>query len=182
MEQNAAENIARLALNGKITYFSPVYGTELPEADFIYLPGGYPELFARQLHRRRKIMDALKAYAENGGRIFAECGGMVFLGRSLTVREGGTAYPMSGVLPLDFTAVSAKLISGYRKLIYNDVELKGNEFHYSNVATPDTSLVVAQATNLKGGEVELPLYRYKNVIASYGHWYWGDKNLFDLWK
>ncbi|MBQ8889254.1 MAG: cobyrinate a,c-diamide synthase [Bacteroidaceae bacterium] len=176
------ENIARLALNGKITYFSPVYGTELPEADFIYLPGGYPELFARQLHRRRKIMDALKAYAENGGRIFAECGGMVFLGRSLTVREGGTAYPMSGVLPLDFTAVSAKLISGYRKLIYNDVELKGNEFHYSNVATSDTSLVVTQATNLKGGEVELPLYRYKNVIASYGHWYWGDKNLFDLWK
>lgn len=176
------ENIARLAQRGKITYFSPVYGTDLPEADFIYLPGGYPELFARQLHRRHKLMESLKNYAERGGKIFAECGGMVFLGRSLTAKEGGTAYSMSGVLPLDFTIANSKLYSGYRKITYNGVELKGYEFHYSNIETNDESLTIAQATNVKGNKVDLPLYRYKNVIASYGHWYWGDKDLFDLWK
>lgn len=176
------ENLVRLAREGNITYFSPVYGTDLPEADFIYLPGGYPELFARQLHRRHKLMEALKDYAEKGGKIFAECGGMVFLGRSLTAKAGGTAYQMSGVLPLDFTTTNSKTYFGYRKLAYNGVELRGYESHYSTIESVDGSLAVAHATNLKGTPVDMPLYRYKNVIASYGHWYWGDKNLFDLWK
>lgn len=176
------ENIAKLAQKGKITYFSPVYGSELPEADFIYLPGGFPELFARQLHRRHKMMESLKEYVEKGGKVYAECGGMVFLGRSLTAKEGGTAYKMCGILPLDFTTLNYKLNSGYRKLSYNGIELKGYEFHYSGIASNNESIIVSQATNLKGAKVDLPLYRYKNVIASYGHWYWGDKDLLDLWK
>ena len=57
------------------TYFSPVYGSDLPDADLVYLPGGYPELFARQLHLRKKLMEALRTYAEEGGKILAECGG-----------------------------------------------------------------------------------------------------------
>jgi cobyrinic acid a,c-diamide synthase len=175
------ENIARLSLYGTISYFSPVYGSELPEADLIYLPGGYPELFARQLHRRHKLMDALKAYAENGGKILAECGGMVFLGRSLTAKEGGTSYEMCNILPLDFST-SPKLNSGYRKLTYNGVELKGYEFHYSTINNNDDSLISTHATNMKGNNVDLPIYRYKNVIASYGHWYWGNMDILDLWK
>ena len=83
---------------------------------------------------------------------------------------------------MDFTIANSKLYSGYRKITYNGVELKGYEFHYSNIETNDESLIIAQATNVKGNKVDLPLYRYKNVIASYGHWYWGDKDLFDLWK
>lgn len=49
---------------GDITRFSPVYGSELPEADIVYLPGGYPELFARQLHRRKRLMEQLREYVE----------------------------------------------------------------------------------------------------------------------
>lgn len=175
------ENIARLSLYGNISYFSPVYGSDLPEADLIYLPGGYPELFARQLHRRHKLMNALKDYAEKGGKILAECGGMAFLGHSITAKEGGTAYQMCNILPLDFT-ISSKLNSGYRKMTYNGVELKGYEFHYSITNTTDNSLIATQATNIKGMNVDLPIYRYKNIIASYGHWYWGDKDILDLWK
>ena len=175
------ENIARLSLYGNISYFSPVYGSDLPEADLIYLPGGYPELFARQLHRRHKLMNALKDYAEKGGKILAECGGMAFLGHSITAKEGGTAYQMCNILPLDFT-ISSKLNSGYRKMTYNGVELKGYEFHYSTTNATDNSLIATQATNIKGMNVDLPIYRYKNIIASYGHWYWGDKDILDLWK
>ena len=127
-------------------------------------------------------MQALKDYAEKGGKIFAEGGGMVFLGNTLTTKEGGTAYPMSGVLPLDFSTINNRLNSGYRKMTYNGMELRGYEFHYSNIESNDESLIVAQATNLKGNKVDLPIYRYKNVIASYGQWYWGDKDLLDLWK
>ena len=170
-----------MSLYGNISYFSPVYGSDLPEADLIYLPGGYPELFARQLHRRHKLMNALKDYAEKGGKILAECGGMAFLGHSITAKEGGTAYQMCNILPLDFT-ISSKLTSGYRKMTYNGVELKGYEFHYSITNTTDNSLIATQATNIKGMNIDLPIYRYKNIIASYGHWYWGDKDILDLWK
>ena len=52
---------------GDITRFSPVYGSELPEADIVYLSGGYPELFARQLHRRKRLMEQLREYVEKGG-------------------------------------------------------------------------------------------------------------------
>jgi cobyrinic acid a,c-diamide synthase len=162
------ENISRLAKRGNITYFSPLYGYELPEADLIYLPGGYPELFARQLHRRRKMMEALKEYAENGGKILAEGGGMTFLGRTLKSRENGTAYPMSNILPFDFIIPDTpKLYSGYRKTTYENTLMKGYEFRYSIV---------------QGDVDQLPIYRYKNVIASFTHWYWGEKDILQIWK
>jgi cobyrinic acid a,c-diamide synthase len=178
------ENISRLRKIGEITHFSPLYGYDLPEADLIYIPGGYPELFARQLHRRRKMLESLKEYAEAGGKIFAECGGMVFLGRTLKSKENGTAYPMSNILPIDFTMPSVpKLVSGYRKMSYKDTEFKGYEFHYSSILQDDTSDAcrIASITNQKGSENVATLYRYKNVIASYTHWYWGEKDLLKLW-
>lgn len=175
------ENIARLAEAGTVTYFSPVYGSDLPQADLIYLPGGYPELFARQLHRRKKLMEALKTYAEDGGKILAECGGMMFLTRALTARQGGTAYGMAGVLPLDCTMVGAKLHLGYRRVVYKGMELRGHEFHYSNVVAPDALPSVARQFNVKGTEVNTPLYRYKNVIAGYTHLYWGETDILKLW-
>lgn len=52
----------------------------------------------------------------------AECGGMMFLTRSLTVRQGGTAYAMTGILPLDCTMVGARLHLGYRRIEYKGME------------------------------------------------------------
>ncbi|MBE6276506.1 MAG: cobyrinate a,c-diamide synthase [Bacteroides sp.] len=161
------ENIEQLKRIGNITCFSPVYGSELPEADLVYLPGGYPELFARQLHRRHKLMEDLRNYAERGGRILAEGGGMLFLSRSLTLRQGGTSYPMANLLPLDFTMEEAKLQSGYRTLLHNGKEWRGNEYQYFRYA--DKS-------------VQAPLFRHKNVIASSKHLYWGETDLLKLWE
>ncbi len=136
------ENIDRLSALGSITYFSPVYGSDLPDADLVYLPGGYPELFARQLHRRKKLMEALRTYAEEGGKILAECGGMMFLTRSLTARQGGTAYAMTGILPLDCTMVGARLHLGlpqgheWQSLLFSIQ--KNMMAVMSHVATPST--------------------------------------------
>lgn len=176
------ENMARLEEAGRVTCFSPVYGSDLPEADLLYLPGGYPELFARQLHRRRKLIEAIREYVECGGKVLAECGGMLFLARSLTARQGGTAYAMAGVLPLDATMAGARLRSGYRRIAYNGLELKGHEFHYSSVAEPDALPSVAKQYDVEGMEVDTPLYRYKNVIAGYTHLYWGETDILKLWE
>jgi cobyrinic acid a,c-diamide synthase len=179
------ENIDRLSKIGNITHFSPLYGYELHEADLIYLPGGYPELFARQLHRRRKMMESLKEFAERGGKILAEGGGMLFLGRTLKSRENGTAYSMSNILPIDFCMpATPKLYSGYRKMTCGDSNFKGYEFRYSSILNDETpkSWTTKPITNQKGSESTLSLYRYKNVIASFTHWYWGDKDILKLWE
>ena len=160
------ENIASLKRIGEITYFSPVYGSDLPEADLVYLPGGFPELFARQLHRRRKLMDDLKAFAEKGGKILAEGGGSVLLCKSLTTRQGGTAYSMSGILPYDFELINNRLQTKYRKYSMADVELKGHEYRYFQ---------------LPNGVATDSIVRYKNVIACFGHLYWGETELLKWW-
>ena len=179
------ENIARLNQIGNITYFSPMHSYELPDADLIYLPGGYIELFARQLHRKKNILNAIKEYAEKGGRILAEGGGTTYLGRTLTAREGGTAYAMCNILPIDsMTQSNNRPTAGYRKSDFPFSEWKGFEFQYTSVYKEHQFIPTAMPsiTNLKGTEALQHWYRYKNVIASHTHWYWGDKDIMKLWE
>ena len=126
-------------------------------------------------------MQQLRAYAEEGGKVYAECGGMMYLGRTLTTRKGAT-YEMAGVLPVDFTVEHPRLHLGYREMKYNGVSLRGHEFHFSEVASSGNLSSAARLYDACGAEVDTPLYRYKNVIAGYTHWYWGETDLMQLWK
>ena len=175
------ENLSRLSQLGQVCFFSPLAGDPLPEADLVYLPGGYPELFAAELSSRRETMEQLRGYAESGGRILAECGGMIYLSRAIEGVEGGP-YPLCGVLPFSATMEGSRLHLGYRRLV--DVtgrEWRGHEFHYSAVTAPDALPSVAQQYDARGSAVATPLYRYKNVIAGYTHLYWGETGVLNLW-
>ena len=175
------ENLSRLSQLGQVRFFSPLAGDPLPEADLVYLPGGYPELFAPELSSRRETMQQLRDYAESGGRILAECGGMIYLSRAIEGVEGGP-YPLCGVLPFSATMDGARLQLGYRRLVdAAGREWRGHEFHYSAVTAPDALPSVAQQYDARGGAVATPLYRYKNVIAGYTHLYWGETGILNLW-
>ena len=175
------ENLSRLSQLGQVRFFSPLAGDPLPEADLVYLPGGYPELFAAELSSRRETMQQLRDYAESGGRILAECGGMIYLSRAIEGVEGGP-YPLCGVLPFSATMDGARLHLGYRRLVdAAGREWRGHEFHYSAVTAPDALPSVAQQYDARGGAVATPLYRYKNVIAGYTHLYWGETGILNLW-
>ena len=175
------ENLDSLSREGNVQFFSPLYSNELPEADLIYLPGGYPELFARQLHRRKAFLMQLRAYVERGGKVWAEGGGVLLLARSLTVREGGSAYEMSGALPLDCSMVDTKLQSGYRCAKIGNSLLKGHEFRYYGVnpcdSVPEKTMDKLHVCNVRGIETQSSLYRYKNVIAGTVHWEWGKTGI-----
>lgn len=180
------ENLDCLSALGTITFFSPLYGNNLPEADLVYIPGGYPEFYARQLHRRKPFMKQLKEYAENGGHLLAECGGLVLLSSSLTVRDGGSAYEMSGVFPFHCTMKDSCLHTGYRSLDLNDISLRGHEFRYSSFSIDDKTelrdIKCLTVNNTRGNDAGTPVYRYKNVIAGFTHWYWGETDIMKLWK
>ena len=175
------ENISSLRRLGKVEFFSPLEDTQLPECDLLYLPGGYPELYLEQLQGNVEMRGQIKDYIENGGKCWAECGGMMYLCRSIS-DEQGREYEMCGVLGQKTTMVGKRLQMGYRKFSYAGRELRGHEFHYSKVV-PDPGhplQSIAQLYNAAGNEVATPLYRYRNLIAGYTHLYWGNMNLLEL--
>ena len=175
------ENLRRLSELGTLRFFSPLAGDSLPEADLVYLPGGYPELFAAELSQQAALRTQLRDYAQAGGRILAECGGMIYLSRALEGVPGGP-YPMCGVLPFAATMDGARLHLGYRRLVdAAGRSWRGHEFHYSELVSPAALPSVAVQYNARGEQVPTPLYRFKNVIAGYTHLYWGEAGILSLW-
>ena len=165
------------AFRSRIVYFSPLHDTSLPDADLIYLPGGYPELFADELERNSGMRKAIKEYAESGGRILAECGGMIYLTEEIDGKS------MCGVFPLKTTMENARLTLGYRKVNFAKLNMRGHEFHYSHTFPAKEDIPsIAQQFNIKDMPVSTPVYRYRNTFASYTHLYWGETDIFKLWK
>lgn len=168
------ENLRMLSHLGTLSFFSPLEDATLPEADLVYLPGGYPELHLPALSANRPMRQAMYAYIEAGGRMIAECGGMMYLCREIADTDG-TPYPMVGILDQSATMEPMKLRLGYRILVYGDCRLQGHEFHYSRIRASAHPLPsVATAYTAKGVPTDTPLYRYKNLLAGYTHLYWAD--------
>ena len=172
-------NIDALRTLGSVTFFSPLHDTALPPCDFLYLPGGYPELFAETLAANSSMRESVRAYAEADGHILAECGGFMYLCRNID------GLPMCNILPLCITMQDARLHLGYRKMSWNGHLIKGHEFHYSSVretSLPSTVLRHRGQLNAAGESVPTSIYEYKKVRAGYSHWYWADdpQKFFDL--
>jgi cobyrinic acid a,c-diamide synthase len=167
------ENIEVLKQMGEVTFFSPVHDNVLPETDLLYLAGGYPELYLEALSGNTPMREKILDYCNNGGRVIAECGGMMYLGKSITDKEGNS-YPMAGFLDITTSMEQAKLTLGYRTVTINDRILKGHEFHYSTYNEERDLLKIGEVHNAKGIKVNTPIYRQKNVTASYIHFYWGE--------
>ena len=154
-----------------VNYFDPEKDVPSFEGiDLLYLPGGYPEKHLDALVKNEACRKAIKAFAEQGGRIQAECGGMMYLCEQIVTDEG--EYPMCGVLPYSITArkEDRKLSLGYRSFTLDGQEYRGHEFHYTQFLgeTPKSEV---QVYNAKGEPVPTPVFRYKNVLASYTHLY-----------
>lgn len=167
-------NIDALRAVGKVTFFSPLSDAALPPCDFLYLPGGYPELFADRLAANLSMRESIRSYAAGGGKVFAECGGYMYLCRSIDTQ------PMCDVLPFTATMQGARLHLGYRILNLQDPSghpftLRGHEFHYSTVndpaEAPQDMAIIRSQTSARHQPVSTPLYVWRNVVAGYTHWY-----------
>ena len=156
---------------GHVSFFDPE--TEIPCFDgtgLLYLPGGYPEKHLEALVGNEACRKAIREYAERGGHIVAECGGMMYLCQQIITDEG--EYPMCGVLPYSISARTSdrRLSLGYRRFTLDGREYRGHEFHYTQFLgnMPDS---IVQVYDAKGVPVPTPVFRYKNVLASYTHLY-----------
>lgn len=168
-------NIVVLQERYNVIFFSPLQDAILPPVDIVYLAGGYPELFLNQLSANVSMRQSLRQYCLAGGKVLAECGGLMYLGKSITDATG-KAYEMVGFLDLETSMAERALTLGYRALHYNDKVYYGHEFHYSVVKAETESDFIGKVYNAKGEDVRMKLYRKKNVVVSYMHFYWGDGN------
>lgn len=158
--------------------FSPLADETLPpDTDLLYLPGGYPELYARELEANRSMRRSIGAYCLEGGRTLAECGGMIYLTRDID----GAA--MCGVLPASCTMADARLRLGYRTVsLDGGLTVRGHEFHYSRLRGAESLPSMARITDARGTDTSTALYRVADTLAGYTHLYWPETDILNLWQ
>lgn len=163
---------------GEITFFSPLTDTTLPKCDFLYLPGGYPELFAEQLSENKPMLNSILQYCADEGKTFAECGGMMYLGNFILNQEG-KQFKMVNFFPISTSMEQVKLHLGYRSLNIGDLVIRGHEFHYSTCTELESlNKMKCNITNAKGNPISSNIYYKNQTIASYNHLYWGEQKEF----
>jgi cobyrinic acid a,c-diamide synthase len=155
----------------QVRFFDPE--KEVPDfdgVDLLLLPGGYPEKHLEALVKNEACRQAIRHYAQQGGSVEAECGGMMYLCEAIVTDEG--TYPMCGVLPYTISARQAdrKLSLGYRRFVLDGKAYRGHEFHYTQFMGEVPESII-QVYNAKGDPVKTPVFKVQNVLASYTHLY-----------
>ena len=183
------ENLEQLKdLGAELVEIDSIKERELPDLDALYIGGGFPETQAQALADNKGFRDSLKQRIENGLPVYAECGGLMYLGESLLVNE--KTYPMVGALPIRFLLEKKPQGHGYTILEvvkqnpYYQVgeELRGHEFHYSRplIERSDEIYSVFKVSRGHGLDGEKDGLCKKNLLATYTHLHaggsplWGD--------
>ena len=161
------------AWGAELIPFSPVNDDKLPpDIDGIYIGGGFPEMYVEELAKNTSIMSVITEAASAGMPIYGECGGLMYLGRSLRDFEGHQ-YQLTGVLPIDSRLDNTKLTLGYRTiraltdgpLLEQDKEVRGHEFHRSNLQrepNEEAAYLILEQDRREG-------FQTGNILASYIH-------------
>lgn len=172
------ENLEALESEGaELVAISSLADKALPQIDALYIGGGFPETQAQCLCANDSMMKSVKNAAESGLPIYAECGGLIYLSRSLTWH--GRRSEMAGVLPLDLKMHDKPVGHGYvRCRVDRDnpfyeigAEIKGHEFHYSGaIADADSRIEACCAMERGVGVIDKrDGLVFKSVMAGYTH-------------
>lgn len=157
----------------EILLFSPLADEVTPaDCDFIYLPGGYPELHLPELAAATQFQESLRRAAEKEIPVYGECGGYMVLGQRITGADG-QAVPMAGLLDCETSFAHRKLHLGYREVkVRGDLPLPpraiAHEFHYTTALT-EKGEPVFTASDREGRDLGTMGIRKGSVFGSYAH-------------
>ncbi len=166
----------------EVVFFSPLRDTALPEnIGGLYLPGGYPELHARELSENTSLLREIKQKIKSGLPTAAECGGFLYLGQSLTDAEG-QSWPMAGVLPGEAKDAGRLVRFGYATLSADSDSLLFragesfpiHEFHHWDSTANGTALAAKKPV---GGAEWRCGFINEHFYAGFPHLYWAGTPL-----
>ncbi|TBO34235.1 cobyrinate a,c-diamide synthase [Aquabacterium lacunae] len=156
------------ALGAEVQMFSPLHDAVLPEADALYLPGGYPELHAKALAARHDVQAWLKDHVAAGKPLVAECGGMLALIDGLTPHEG-ERVPMWGLLAGEGTMRKRLVNLGLHDVALPEGVLRGHTFHHAAMDSPLSPAGTTRPRRLNGQPEAV--WRHRRLLASFLHLY-----------
>ena len=157
----------RQRMGAHLKVFSPLHDETLPEADAVYLPGGYPELYAAQLAANVSMIDALRDHVDADLPLLAECGGMLYLTSTL-IDLDSDEHEMLDVIPATTTMQKKLAAIGSQQYELDGEAIRGHTFHYSTLQADIEPSATARTQSDGNGEA---VYHIGSVIASYLHWY-----------
>ena len=169
------------AWGAEIAPFSPLDDAALPPgAGGVYLGGGFPELFAPELSQNQSMLASVRRAIAAGRPVYAECGGLMYLGRSLSDLDG-RRFPMAGAIPVTSSMAGRRLHLGYREvaacadgpLLRAGESVRGHEFHWSVLQEPPDAARAAYRVLNQDGRPEG--FRVGSVWASYIHIHLGSR-------
>jgi cobyrinic acid a,c-diamide synthase len=169
------DNLELMELAGaEVVPFSPVHDRALPQVDGIYIGGGYPELYARELSENDGMRCALEKAHERDLPIFAECGGLMYLARE--IEWDGERQEMLGLVPGKARRGSTRVVSYVHGALTQDcalgpagTEIMGHEFHHSEMLMDEGvkyAIRLERGTGIKDGWDGMC---EGNLVASYTH-------------
>lgn len=170
------------AAGAELVPLDTLHDPHLPEVDGLFIGGGFPELFMSELEANASLREEISCAIENGMPVYAECGGLMYLARTMTWH--GKKHNMVGVIPGDVVMHEKPVGRGYIRLSETGEspwpmpagqaavpEVRGHEFHYSSLDNLDASELkyayeVKRGHGIDGHHDGIV---YKNLLASYAH-------------
>lgn len=164
------------AAGAEVVKFSPLNDQVLPDVTMLYLGGGYPELYGEKLTGNVAMREAIRAFAERGGTIYAECGGMMYLTQAIRDFKG-QSHDMVGLFPAEAVMKKSGLTLGYRTvelsqtciLGVSGVIARGHEFHYSTLVPRGPLDFACSLSDARGDSKGRDGLVLGNVLALYTH-------------
>jgi cobyrinic acid a,c-diamide synthase len=167
------------AWGAEVVPFSPLEDTSLPEGiSGMYIGGGFPELYAGKLSANDSIKREIKAATDKGMPVYAECGGLMYLGKSIRDFKA-KQYSMVGSIPVSSRIDNHRLSLGYRTiealkdgpLLRQGEQVRGHEFHWSVL---DETSGLPNAYRILDPEGRLEGFKKEGLLASYVHLHFGS--------
>ncbi|MFO7559706.1 MAG: cobyrinate a,c-diamide synthase [Desulfobacterales bacterium] len=172
------DNLEALESAGaELVFASPITDESLPSVDALYIGGGFPETHADELSKNVRFREEIKSLADGGMPVYAECGGLIYLGERLDM--DGRCYTMTGIFPIVFGLSKRPQGHGYtiirvdreNPFFTKGTEIRGHEFRYSTIrewrgVDSDMVFSTVRGTGLHNKRDGI---RYKSVLASYTH-------------
>ncbi|MEE8400817.1 MAG: cobyrinate a,c-diamide synthase [Candidatus Hydrothermarchaeaceae archaeon] len=171
------DNLDAFAAGGaEIRYIDSLKDRKLPDIDALYIGGGFPEVFSKELEKNKKLRGEIYEFCNSGKPVYAECGGLMYLGKSITTKEN-EEYEM-----VDFLPIKTRMFEKFQSLGYVKNEairdspisrrgatIKGHEFHYSRVEPLKKLEYIYKVKRGKGIDGTSDGILKKNTVASYMH-------------
>lgn len=155
------------AMGAELAFFSPLLDSALPDADALWLPGGYPELHGATLAGNQPMLDAIRTHYAAGKPMLAECGGLMACVEELMDHDG-QIHKLLGLMPGRASMAGRLQALGLQSLNTDQGQLRGHTYHHSRLETDWQPL--ARTRRLAGTEAE-PVFCQNGLVASYFHGY-----------